>query len=569
MTPPLVPLHALFASARRADLPVGHTGQRLIAWREFASAVATLTDELRLRSEVRWLLTSDDPLVFGAQLLALLSAGKQAVIPHNAQEGTLAVMAGNFDARFAAHGDEIWSSIAARETISLPAIDPQHAVIDLYTSGSTGQPKRVRKTLAQFEAEVEVLEALWGEAIDSAAVLATVPHQHIYGLLFRLFWPLSSGRVIDSVTCSNPDLLGQRQSLFERAIWISSPAHLARLPQLMALDSLASPPVAIFSSGGPLSAEAASNLATGLGQWPIEIFGSTETGGVAWRQQVAGSELWQPFPCHQVACAADGALLLCSPFLAEAQPWVMDDGIELLPDGRFRLLGRLDRVVKIEAKRLSLPDMEARLAAHAWVAQAAVVVLAKQRQMIGAVVMLAPEGASLLQSMPRRQLVHTLRAHLARYFDAVLLPRHWRFVDELPVNARGKVDQAALQALFVESAAPVRYPRVLSVSGNEHRVCLELDVEARIEHFAGHFPGAALLPGVVQIDWAVFFARQYLALAGRFSALESVKFLAVILPGTLLTLTLDWHTDCRRLDFSYASASRKYSAGRIIFGGDS
>jgi acyl-coenzyme A synthetase/AMP-(fatty) acid ligase len=41
----------------------------------------------------------------------------------------------------------------------------------------------------------------------------------------------------------------------------------------------------------------------------------------------------------------------------------MDDGIELMPDGRFRLLGRLDRVVKIEEKRLSLPEMEARLAA--------------------------------------------------------------------------------------------------------------------------------------------------------------------------------------------------------------
>jgi hypothetical protein len=31
----------------------------------------------------RWLLTSDDPLDFAAELFALLHAGKQAVIPPN------------------------------------------------------------------------------------------------------------------------------------------------------------------------------------------------------------------------------------------------------------------------------------------------------------------------------------------------------------------------------------------------------------------------------------------------------------------------------------------------------
>jgi hypothetical protein len=49
----------------------------------------------------------------------------------------------------------------------------------------------VRKTLAQFDAEVAVLESLWGEKIGAAAILATAPHQHIYGCSSGSFgrWP--------------------------------------------------------------------------------------------------------------------------------------------------------------------------------------------------------------------------------------------------------------------------------------------------------------------------------------------------------------------------------------------
>ena len=88
-----------------------------------------------------------------------------------------------------------------------------------------------------------------------------------------------------------------------------------------------------------------------------------------------------------------------------------------------------------------------------------------------------------------------------------------------------------------------------------------------IAHFAGHFPGAALLPGVVQVDWAVHFARQYLPLEGVFSALENLKFLGVIVPDTKLQLSLAWDVERKRLDFSYATSDRKYSVGRIVFSG--
>jgi acyl-coenzyme A synthetase/AMP-(fatty) acid ligase len=126
----------------------------------------------------------------------------------------------------------------------------------------------------------------------------------------------------------------------------------------------------------------------------------------------------------------------------------MDDAVELLPDGRFLLRGRLDRTVKIEEKRLSLPEMEARLVTHPWVAAAAAVALSGRRQSIGAVAILNAQGRQQLSAIGRRETGLTLRRHLAAHFDAVLLPRRWCFPEQLPINERGKLTQASLSALF-------------------------------------------------------------------------------------------------------------------------
>jgi len=573
----LLPLHSLLAGRRNDDRPVCHDGQKLVRWREFSGQIAAQAAALKQREESRWLLIADDPQRFSVSLLALLHAGKQVVIPPNTQSGTLAALADAYDAIVDAQIEGAGASPS-----DLAAIDPQQASIDLYTSGSTGQPKRLRKTLAQFEAEIAALEALWGAALGNAAIVATAPHQHIYGLLFRLLWPLSAGRIFDTVTCAHPDTLSERLALlgelrdFGDCALVASPAQLSRLPMLVPLDSLAPAPKMIFSSGGPLPAATAAAFHRQFGRAPTEVFGSTETGGIAWRRQEGqtDSEVWTPLPGVEVAGAADGALLLRSPFLADRAPWRMDDAIEPRPDGRFRLRGRLDRVVKIEEKRLALPDMEAQLLAHPWVSDAAAAALQGQRQSVGAVAVLTAEGKEELAAQGKRHVTQQLRRHLAAHFDAVLLPRRWRFPDRLPSDARGKLTQAALAALFsADEATPtvasvllpeVRAVRPLGDGGDE--VVLDLHVPPGLTHFSGHYPGLPILPGVVQIDWAVRYAQEHLALSGQFAALENIKFLALVLPDAQLELTLKWDAAKARLEFSFATSQRKHSSGRIVFG---
>jgi acyl-coenzyme A synthetase/AMP-(fatty) acid ligase len=444
----LTPLNALLANGRHANHPVCHDGQRLVPWSEFSERVRALAAGFADRPELRWLLAADSPLTFATLFFALLHAGKRIVIPPNTQAATEKRLASAFDA--------VANDTVRGRAAPLGPINPQTAAIDLYTSGSTGEPKCVSKTLAQFETEVATLEALWGRLLGMAAIVATAPHSHFYGLLFRLIWPLSAGRVFDSVTCADPDTLNERLAVLGDCALVSSPAQLSRLPELMSLGALQSIPRLIFSSGGPLPAAAASAYHRQLGKAPTEVFGSTETGGIAWRRQ-EGDDAWTPFPGMQVTADNDHALLLRSPFLGSDQPatgipWRMDDAVELLPDGRFRLRGRLDRTVKIEEKRLSLPELEARLGEHPWVATAAATALGGRRQHIGAALILNTEGNAHLLAHGKRSAVRHLRNHLAAHFEPVLLPRRWRFPQQLPVNERGKLTQAALNALFSNAA---------------------------------------------------------------------------------------------------------------------
>lgn len=442
----LIPLHLLLQPDRwPANAPLCHDGHTVVTWQHVLQRLTDRQAMYAIAPEARWLIIQDHPLDFLIDLLALLAADKHAVIPPNNLNGTADRLRAAWDACTPPH--KVGPAANASPAGSL-SIDPNKPAIHLYTSGSTGEPKSVIKTLRHFETEIESLEGVWGKDMGNCAVVSTAPHQHFYGLLFRLLWPLTTGRVFDTATCADPDTLTQRLWHFGRAVLVSSPAQLGRLPEWMEPTSLTPYLARVFSSGGPLPAQAAHTLAQAWGRAPTEVFGSTETGGIAWREQGA-DDSWMPFPGIGVSAAADGALLLQSPLVDSDAPYAMDDAVALLSDGRFRLLGRLDRVVKIEEKRISLPDMEHRLRQHEWVADAAAVALpTERRQVLGVVLVPSAAGRHQLEQHGRAATAQALRLHLAGEFEAVALPRRWRFLARLPLDERGKLTPAVLHPLF-------------------------------------------------------------------------------------------------------------------------
>ena len=437
-------------------------------------------------------------------------------------------------------------------------LDLDQCRLSLCTSGSSGEPKRIDKTLRQLANEVEALEQLWGADLGEACIIGSVATQHIYGLLFRVLWPLCAGRpFVRRQLAFSEDL--QRASREHPAFaWVASPALLKRMGDNLDWPAL-SAVRRVFSSGGALPPEAAQSLQQRLQQWLTEILGSSETGGIAWRQ---GESLWQPFAGVELSQDSDGALLIASPYLPAGHVEHSADAARIAADGRFELLGRLDRIVKLEEKRISLPMLEQALAAHDWVAEARLGVVQENRASLGALLVLSESGLFALREHGRRGLTETLRKHLSQHCEALALPRRWRLLRQMPLNSQGKLAQADVEALLL--AARPKAPEVLEQSASDGEWSLQLSVPPDLAYFSGHFPKAPVLPGVVQVEWALNLGRQLLKLDGAFAGMEVLKFQQLVRPGDEIQLHLRFDAERGKLYFAYRNDLATCSSGRIL-----
>lgn len=512
-----------------------------------------LAAALQTRGVQRVALYLEDAAELAIALLGAWRAGVQVLLPADAQAQTRQRLAAQVD---------LWlDDLAGLDAEALPAaaLDPEHCRLTLCTSGSSGEPKLIDKSLAQLANEVEALERLWGANLGQATILGSVACQHIYGLLFRLLWPLCAGRPLYRRALPFPEDL-QQVSLSQTGFaWIASPALLKRMGDNLDWPAL-SRVKQVFSSGGALPGEAAESLHERLSQWPTEIYGSSETGGIGWRQ---GDTPWQPFPGVELSLDEAGALRIASPYLPAGHIEQSADAAEIGDDGRFVLRGRLDRIVKLEEKRISLPMLEQALINHDWVTDARLGVIQEGRAFLGAVLALSPSGVHALRNQGRRNLTETLRRHLAEHCETIALPRRWRLLLELPYSSQGKLAQSQVEALLAEP----RPTRVEPVSAEERdgEWLLQLQVPLDLAHFTGHFPQTPVLPGVVQIDWAQQLARQLIAqLPPRFAGMEVLKFQQLVRPGDTLQLSLRFDAERSKLYFAYRNGEAACSSGRVL-----
>jgi len=96
----------------------------------------------------------------------------------------------------------------------------------------------------------------------------------------------------------------------------------------------------------------------------------------------------------------------------------------------------------------------------------------------------------------------------------------------------------------------------------------ELDIEVPLDNpwFEGHFPVFAILPGVVQIGWAVHYAHTLYGLGPAIASLDQIKFRRPVSPGARLTLHLKPDLTARKLRYEYRDAQASYSSGVLNFG---
>lgn len=527
---------------------------------DFVQRVCAVAGALCQRNTQRVAIHLEDAGELAIALYAAWLAGAEAVLPADNLAHSRERLAAQIDAWI---GDQPGDLLLTE--LDGPAVIPTELDLDacrlvLSTSGSTGEPKLIGKTLRQLSNEVQVLENLWGTELGDARVLGSVAAQHIYGLLFRVLWPLSAGRAFLRRQIAFPEDL-QRHSLDQpRFAWVGSPALLKRMGDNLDWPALR-PVVRVFSSGGPLPAEAGEQLHERLGQAPTEIYGSSETGGIAWRQ---GGQLWQPFEGVTLSQDEHGALRIESTYLPPGESEQTADAARLCADGRFELLGRLDRIVKLEEKRISLPQLEQALMQHPFVSEARLGVVQENRASLGALVALSDAGLHALRNGGRRALTQRLREHLAGHCEALALPRRWRLLRRLPGNAQGKLPQRLVDELL--HAPRSRDPEVLTRSEAEGEQRFQLEIPPDLAHFPGHFPQAPVLPGVVQVQWAQQLGRQVFDLPPRFGGMEVLKFQQLLRPGDTCQLALRWDAKRGKLYFAFSRDEAACSSGRILLG---
>jgi len=539
--------------------------QPLLTRAAFAHASLLAAGALQARGLRRAALWFDDAAALAIALFACWRAGVAAVLPGDAQAQTCAALDADVDAWLTdtdlpLPATRQWRLDSLQDHAALPpaALDPSVTLV-LCTSGSSGTPKPLSKQWRQLAAEVQALQQQWPDS--SAPVLGSVSAQHMYGLPFRVLWPLCSGRQIDRRQRLYPEELQQASLRYPSFTWIASPALLRRLGQRLDWAQLRGRLTRIHSSGGALPPEVSDDIERGLGLRPTEIYGSSETGAVAWR---TGSADWQPLPGAVVSLNADGALCVQSPWVhaADAQT---SDGAQLTTGG-FQLLGRLDRIVKIEEKRISLPMLEQALMRHAYVADARLGQPGQSGQpgntRLTGLIALSAAGLHALRNQGRKAVVDALRAHLAAGFESLAIARTWRFFRHLPANAQGKLPQSVFD--IAAGPRPVE-PMAVELPGqpdNERRYTLDIPYD--LAHFSGHFPSVPVVPGVAQISWAMSLAQRGLCPGLRFGGMEALKFQRLLRPGDIAQLALRWDEAKQKLYFTCTVDDAPCSSGRIL-----
>ena len=428
----------------------------------------------------------------------------------------------------------------------------------LKTSGSTGQPQIIGKTVAQFQAEAEALAQYWGLAdeVPVDAVVGSVSPQHLYGLSFRVVLSLCAGWPIHRMQCVYPESLLAAALPMRRSVWISSPMLLDALGEDRVGPRLRGSVSRLVSSAGSLSAATSERLHRQLGILPDEIYGSTETGVIAHRQ---GSGPWQPLPSVQHGTDAEGALWVDSPWSGGRRQ--LADLVSSQGTG-FVLEGRRDRIIKLADKRVSLAHVEARLKEHAWVADGACGLSPVHKRLAVALV-LSPEGATAWREQGRASVLNALRDHLRGSLDVVALPRSWRVVHRLPRDAQGKLSLAAWQRLFEARPWAPEWERLEDGAG-DRQARFSGQVPWDLVYFAGHFAEFPLVPGVVELDWAMTQARTAFTLPPHLIRTEALKFRQFVRPGDTLELTLDWQPDKGRLVFELKGPEGICASGRLV-----
>jgi len=431
------------------------------AEREFIYTGATFADIYTMASWLRAAfadrqnrgtvcLTTEDKAIIAAALLASLAGGPVLLLPYafsgqalaGMQQATGFTVAITDTPRDFPPGIEIIQPRRGEAGPSLslfPAL-PGEELLRLYTGGSTGTPQLWSKSGINIFAEALFLAHHFAVS-HRDRIVATISPLHIYGLLYSVVLPLVSGATVLAGTPSFPEEILRTVADQEATVLVSVPAHYRALRDRSGLGTSLR---LAFSSAGMLDAEDNTAFCRHNGTGIVEIYGSTETGGLALRNRSQGEAGFTPYPTIDWKIN-DQRLHIRSPYLSpglqrDAEDFfITGDRVEPCAPAGFQLRGRADSITKVAGKRVDLEELRALIKQQPDVADCLVLALAETGSREHRIVALVEGQAADPEA---------IRKALAARFEPYALPRAIKTIDRLPMKANGKVDRAAIACLF-------------------------------------------------------------------------------------------------------------------------
>ncbi len=436
-------------------LPLTHKGaQEVLAYRngqgvtvgQFLAEVRELAERLPPGDVIN---LCRDRYRFTRAFAATLVAGRTNLLPPNRLAPTIEDIRARYPHAYVLTDDaqdlgrlsgasRVPSPQGRGEGPAVPEIDGEHPAAIVFTSGSTGQAKSIEKPWRTFYESTLINAAQMGLAEGPATqVVATVPPQHMYGLETSVLLPLLGGVATSSAQPFMPtEIAAALESVPRPRVLVSVPPYLRALAdpdlELPALD-------AVWSATAPLDPAIASGIETRYGTRVYEIYGCSEVGSMA-RRRPSQEEAWTPFPGFELT-REGGQVWAGARHLPRGYP--LQDQLELLGSGAFRITGRSEDLVNIGGKRTSLAQLNQALLRIPGVEDGVVFVPSVQGSG-------RPERLAALVVAPQLE-AEAIRRGLRAYVDEVFLPRPIRFVAELPRTGAGKLPHQAVLALYEQT----------------------------------------------------------------------------------------------------------------------
>ena len=394
-------------------------------------------------------LCSERKAVIIAAILASIAGGPSIVIPYSYNERVLDEIkrSADFDSILTDNPEKIPGGIeiitpemCEAKDERLSAIrDPDSSFLKLFTGGSTGDPRGWTKSPRNLFSEAVFLSEKFN-ITEKDIFVSTVPPQHIYGLLFSILLPfVSRARVYDNV-CAFPQEIISAVDSNSATVLVSIPMHYRALKEsLFRLPSLR----CAFSSGGTLDNADAENFFRKSSLEVTEVFGSTETGGIAFRLNSGKGGSWDPFDNVEWKTANE-RLLVKSDFISKELP-TDDGGFFITGDralsdgaGSFNTLGRADGVVKVAGRRVDLNSVVNKIKQISGVDEAVVISIP------------SPHGReNIIAALVEGKIDYSeLKKILSRNLEHYEVPRRLKIIDKIPRTSAGKYDRQKITAIL-------------------------------------------------------------------------------------------------------------------------